>query len=289
MDSEAPLPATKAAGAWQPVTFGGAAALATAGWGRLFLVGLIVAGVMALAATRTLYATWVPAIEAAIKALPVRCQIRDGRLSWPGTIPVRLADNAFLSIAVTQEGFTGAAVSDVAIEFAPNGLVASSILGSLFVPYPRGLSISIDRTDLTARWLAWRPHVAVGTFLLVLGAVWLTWLAVGFACAPFLRLYVAMLSRCARLSECVRLGISACMPGELLMASGVALYGMRRISFAELMAIGALHVLVVAVYVLLVPLWVPARAEKQAGGTNLLPKRSEANPFAGPPNRNNEE
>ena len=278
MDSETSEPDGELASPWQPLTFGGVAGLARATASRLFLVGLVVAAAMALATTRAWYIAWVPVIDAVIKGLPDRCEIRNGRLIWPAQAPLRLADNSFLAIGVSPDGSAGTAGSDVAIELSVNGLTLSSLLGSLFVPYPPSRSIVFERVTLAAQWQAWRPHLVVGTFLLVLGMIWALWLAVGLICGPFVRLYVAMLGRAARLGTCVRLAIAACMPGELLMAAGVTLYGLRRISLAELLAITALHALMVAAYTLISPLWLPPHGREPAPVQTESPRGD--NPFA---------
>jgi len=282
MDSEASAPDVEMVRAWQPLTFGGVAALAQASTGRLFLVGLVVAGVMALATTRTWYVAWVPVIEAAIKLLPDRSEIRNGQLVWPGRRPVRLADNSFLAIAVSPETSAGTAGSDVTVEFTGNGCTASSILGSVFIPYPDSSSATFERIALAAQWQAWRPHLVAGTFLALITSVWALWLAVGLSVAPLVRLYTAMLGRAAGFGACVRLVIAACMPGELLMALGVMLYGLRHISLAELLAVAALHVLAVTAYVLISPLWLPSRTAPGTPPARRRRARSN-NPFAAPP------
>lgn len=268
---------------WQPVTFGGAAALAkTTAW-RVFLVGMVIASLMAGAVARTFYVAWMPVIEGAIKSLPARASIVDGRLEWPTNAPVRLADNSFLALAVAIEGSSGLTEADLAIEFTENGWRATSLLGSLFIPYPPGLSISLDPVSVLAGWLAWKPHIAAGAFIVAILFVWLVWLMVGFVVTPFLRIYTAMLQRAVTGGDCLRLGIACCMPGEIVMAVGVLVYGLRRINLAELIAVAALHVIVVASYMLITPLWLPRRLSPDETNGFKGAGSAKKNPFAAPP------
>ncbi|MGC8990277.1 MAG: hypothetical protein ACP5MD_09170 [Verrucomicrobiia bacterium] len=277
------------ANGWQPVTFGGAAALARTTTGRVFLVGMVIASLMAGAVARTFHVAWMPVIEGAIKSLPARAGIVGGRLQWPTNAPVRLADNSFLALAVAGEGSSGLTEADLAIEFTENGWRATSLLGSLFIPYPPGLSISLDPVSLLAGWLAWRPHIVAGAFIVVIVFVWLVWLMVGLVVTPFLRVYTAMLQRAATAGDCLRLGIACCMPGEIVMAVGVLVYGLRRINLAELIAVAALHVIVVASYILITPLWLPRRESPEETTVFKGAASAKKNPFAAPPANDNDE
>jgi hypothetical protein len=268
---------------WQPVTFRGAAALAGTTAGRVFLVGMIVASLMAGAVARTFHVAWMPVIEGAIRSLPVRASIVDGRLQWPTNAPVRLADNSFLALAVAREGSSALTEADLAIEFTESGWRTTSLLGSLFIPYPPGLSISLDPVSLLAGWLAWKPHIVAGSFIVAIVFVWLVWLMVGFVAAPFLRVYAAMLQRAVTAGDCFRLGIVCCMPGEIVMAVGVLVYGLRRINLAELIAVAALHVIVVASYMLVTPLWLPRRESSEETNEFKGTGSTKKNPFAAPP------
>lgn len=268
---------------WQPVTFGGAAALARTTAARLFAVGMVAAGLMAAAVARTFCVGWMPVIETAIRSLPVRASIVDRKFLWPTNAPVRLADNSFLAIAASSDTSSGLTGADVVLEFTKNGLRTTSLLGSAFVPYPPGLSVSLDPVSLMAGWLAWKPHIVVGVFLAAFAFVWIAWITTGLALAPFLRLYTGLLQRAVTLKDCLRLAIVCCMPGELVIAAGMFVYGMQRISIAELVVVFALHVIVVAAYLLITPLWLPGRESVPETTYLKHPGSSRKNPFAAPP------
>ncbi len=284
MEVESPPPVHREASAWQPFTFRGVAALAGATIGRLMLIGLLVAMAMAGAVTQALYATWVPVIDSAIHALPADGEIQHGKLVWPTNAPVALADNSFLAIGARPAGSENVPpAADVAIELGPSGWIVSSILGSVEIPYPRRVGISLGRTDLSARWWAWRPHLIGAVFVVVTAVVLLMWVLVGLIVAPFVRAYVGIWRRRASLATCARLAIAACMPGEIVMAVGVIMYGLRRISLAELLAVTALHVVVVATYMLVAPLWLPAEQHPFLAPREDAPVTKPRNPFAAPP------
>ncbi|MCX8107432.1 MAG: hypothetical protein N3G20_01360 [Verrucomicrobiae bacterium] len=283
MAGELSQPDGSIGGAWQPFTFGGAAALARSRPGRVALVGALIAGLMAAACARTFCVTWMPAIENAIKALPSEIRIQGGRLDWPTNIVVRLSEGAFLGIAVNTTDSAALPESDVTIELTPDGFRATSVLGSTFVPYPPQLSIRLEPVGLAAGWFAWKPHIVAYVFVAVFAAVWLTWLAIGLVLAPVLRLYVAVLRRAARWTDCMRLAVVCCMPGEIVMATGIFLYGTRKVSPAELLVIMVLHVILVAAYLLVTPLWFPARQIDNGGMRDKSRISSGENPFSSSP------
>lgn len=265
---------------WQPITFGGAAGLAKGPASRVFLVGMVVAAVMAACFTRTFYVAWMPVVEGAIKSLQAAVEVRDGILHWSANGLTRLAESPFLAMAVSTIDSPAVTESDISIEFTERGWRATSLFGSIYVPYPRWLRISLDPVSLAAGWFAWKPHIVASVFVFGLSVVWVIWLLVGLVLLPFIRLYTALLQRAVRWWDCLRLGVVCCMPAEIVMAVGVFLYGTRRINLTELIAVFGLHVLGVVAYLLVVPFWLPGRvgdAEHRFNKTNSFCRK---NPFA---------
>src|SRR5437660_1791698 len=89
---------------WQPITFGGVAAFSRASFGRLFLVQLLVALLVASSVLCFLILTWFPVIQKAIARLPEKGAIRGGQLTWNSPSPCWLTEGTFLSIIVDAAG-----------------------------------------------------------------------------------------------------------------------------------------------------------------------------------------
>src|SRR5215510_9440646 len=113
-----PTSPTPGGGAWQPVTFRGVASFAQANLGRLLLVQLIVAMLVAGAVGWFLSIDWFPEIRKAIRRLPDSGVIQSGLLSTPRETPAPLVETRHLCIAVDAAD-TGVASSlaDLRIEF----------------------------------------------------------------------------------------------------------------------------------------------------------------------------
>src|SRR5213593_3424449 len=101
----APAPAPKpetlpTPAAWQPFTPRGIAAFASASFGRLFTLQVIVAVLAAGAVMWFLSTVWFPVVREAIKNLPEQGAIRAGQLELPAVGSERLVTNRFLTLAV---------------------------------------------------------------------------------------------------------------------------------------------------------------------------------------------
>lgn len=255
--------------AWQPVTFGGVAALAQASRGRLGLAALVLALLIALALTRAATQTWIPAVEVAVATLPDTGEIRDGQLLWPPSGPRILADTPFLAIHVQAEA--GASVgqsADLEIELRTNVVRVSSLLGYFDLPYPPNRWFPLQRAAIEPVAGAWAPHLPIGLFLalsLLIVAYW--WLLATLSWLP-LRVYCSLLDRPVSASCCWRLAFAAVMPGTLLLAPLALLYAAHRLGLAEFLLLGATHVFVHAAYLLIAPFF--------------LTHETAASPFAPP-------
>ena len=93
-----PLPS-----AWQPLTPRGVAAFSRATLGRLFVVQLIVALLVAGSVVWFLATVWFPATREAIRQLPDTGLIQNQQLSSPRTITEPLVENRFL--VRSRDGF----------------------------------------------------------------------------------------------------------------------------------------------------------------------------------------
>src|SRR5437667_4116660 len=108
---------------WQPITFGGVASFSRASFGRLFLVQLLVALLVAASVNCLLISAWFPTLQKAFARLPEKGMIRGGHLVWSSPSPTWLAEGKFLSILVDTEGSRRTGQSaDVQLEFGRNEL-----------------------------------------------------------------------------------------------------------------------------------------------------------------------
>ncbi len=249
----------------------GVAAFASAPWGRVLLVQLIVALIAAGTVVWFLHRAWFPKISEAIRQLPAQGEIQSGRLDWPEGSPARLADGRFIALAVDLD-HTGAARSPahLQVEFGRGDCKVFSLAGYVSAKYPRGQVIPFNRTDLVPWWGAWAPAIlAVAATLVVVG------LLVSWACLATVYTLPAWLvgffaNREVSLDGSWRLAGAALMPGALIMCAGTFLYGWGALDPVQLAVVATLHLVIGWVYVALSPLYLPRPAEAT----------TKANPFA---------
>ena len=108
--------------AWQPITPSGVAAFASARIGRLLILQLIVAGLVAWCVLWFVTTNWFPIVREAIAQLPDQGHILNQQLSiaHPSTQP--LAENRFLAIVLDADGAgTPTIATDLRIEFHRRG------------------------------------------------------------------------------------------------------------------------------------------------------------------------
>ncbi len=271
---------------WQPFTFRGVAAFASAAPGRALVVALVMAGVVASVIFRLLSAAWFPALDAAVARLPASGQIAQGRLHWPPEAPATLADSAWLSIVVnpTGQAFSGQS-SDLQLELEPAQAHLSSLLGYLALPYPRSWVMALNRPDVEPVWGAWRPYLLLGASGAVGSGMLIVWALLGALVAGPVRLYSAVLQREATFGGCWRLAVAALMPGALIMSLAILLYSLRRLTLVELLLFGGLHLVCGVVYLSVAPWFLPRRSAVSPFAptpASAAPPLPPSNPFASP-------
>ncbi|MBI4327471.1 MAG: hypothetical protein HY674_19740 [Chloroflexi bacterium] len=243
---------------WQPLTFGGVARFAQTTWTRLLAMKLAMAVLAAAIIVWFLAGAWIPAVRQTIRQLPAPSGIRDGKLQWPGTAPVRLAEGKYLSILVNPgQGMDMGQTADLQWEFRGEELRFRSFFGYVSVPYPKGWIIALNRSELEPWWGAWEPAVLAGAGVLAAGSLLLGW-SVLATVYLWLVLVVAWLAdRQANRATAWKLGSAAQMPGAALMSGAILLYGLGQLPLVGLLVVGLLHIAVGWVYLLLSPLRLP--------------------------------
>jgi hypothetical protein len=245
-------PATPAA--WEPLTPRGVAAFARAPLWRLLLVQLAVAMLTAGVTAGFLVGECFPVVRAAIRHLPDQGEIRDRRLDWHGSSPVRLAGNRFLGLGVDLD-HTGqlARESQVQLEFGRRDLqiMVSPITTSM--DYPAGWQIAFNRPELDSRWGAWEtPLAVVAVFGMIAGLMIIWAMLATIYCLP-VRLITLYENRDLNWRQSWRLAGAALMPGALFLTFVLLLYGLSSLSLPELGLAWLLHLVIGWIYLLISP------------------------------------
>jgi hypothetical protein len=294
MEVEPPSRSPAARGPWLPLTAGRVAAFASAGTPRLLLVATLAALLVGAVSARFLAVSWWPVLDRAISQLPVAGSIRAGRLVWPANSVETLADNGLLAVVVNPTGQPRSGPgADVQIEFAADALNVASLLGYVAVPYPAGLNLPLNRTELEPRWGAWQPHLLVATGALIALGLLACWCLLAVPLAVIIAPYARLLGRPTAWAGCWRLGVAAFVPGALVLAAAVALYTSRQIGLPEVLLAVGVQVFLSLLLLLFAPFWLPARepaspfrpveTPPSASPTRADTAGTDANPFAPPP------
>lgn len=258
--------------AWQPLTPRGIAAFAGATSGRLMLVQVIVAAIVVVVVIWFLRIAWFPVITEAVQHLPGTGAIQDGTLSFGASAPKSLAENARLAIVVdTDHTRTAGRVADVAVTFEKNGLAICGALGCRWLPYERGYVIAFNRTEVEPAWGAWSgPILALASIATAL-FLFLCWWSIAFLYTPLVKLIAFFTDRVVTWRGAWRLSAAALLPGALLVALAVVLYGFGAIDLFHFTLLYVLHALSGLLFVSTSPLFLPKVADAVRRG----------NPFSG--------
>jgi hypothetical protein len=257
--------------AWQPLTINGVAAFARAPLGRLLLVQLIVALLVAGSVVWFLHKCWFPVIAEAIYQLPPQGKIRAGNLDWAGPSPVRLADGRFLALVVDLD-HVGAARSPahVGVDFGRGGFQVYSLLGYVGNAYPRTGEWAFNRTELGPWWGAWAPAILAGAAGLVVVGLMVIWTCLATVYWLPVWLIAFFANRDCSLGGSWRLAGAALMPGVLWTWAAFLLYGWGGLDLVRLAVAGLLNVVLGWIYLFLSPLRLPRHPATAV----------EVNPFA---------
>lgn len=262
---------TEAKHAWEPVTPRGVAAFARASLERLIIVQSVIALLVAMAVVWLISSGFFPTVNGAILSLPAAGDITRGRLAWPDDSPMILAGGHFLSFTVDPKHSGELRLpAQFQFEFGDDSLQVISLLGEIELPYPPDQSYAFNRTDLQPAWGAWSPNllalVALGTFF----GLMLTWalLATLYFLPVWLVAFYA--DRDLNFRASWKLAAAALLPGALLMALGLLLYGLQDFDLVQLGFTFTMHFIVGWIYLLVSPLFL-----------NRVSPSEKKNPFGG--------
>jgi len=261
-----------ASAAWQPLTFGGVAAFASARLGRLLLMGILTAATFGGVLVWFLQRDYCPVILLAIQKMPETARVAGGKLQGA---PTRLiSESKRLAIAVTEESAADIGQgADVQVQLRQTDFCITSLFGAewgLEFDYGRGAPLKLGRATLEPWWGAWQPVLltaaGAGAVMLIL-ASWTVLSTIYMAPAKFIAWYA---DRDLSWSGAWRLCFASMAPGALVLAFGLFLYGMQMIELLQLSFFYAAHLVMGWIYAT-GAVWVSPR---------LFPRVERKNPFA---------
>ena len=257
--------------AWQPFTFGGVAAFAGARIGRLLAAEFGAAIIVAACAVWFLHRAYCPVILQAIQKMPDTARVANGTLQgMPDTL---IAESKFLAIAAKPQSASAIGQdADLQIQLRQHDVSAGSVFWpdwGLEFDYERGPVLNLGRSTLEPWWSAWKPVLLIGTAagtVLFLLMVWLVLATIYMAPAKFIAWFA---DRYLTWGGAWRLALAALLPGTLVLAGAIILYGWSVIDLVGLSFFAGVHAILGWVYLF-------GAACKV---TRLFPDQSKRNPF----------
>jgi hypothetical protein len=243
---------------WLPLTPRGVAAFARSSWWRLLLVQFIFASIVAAATVWFLDTAWFPTFQNAIRQLPPRGEISSGRLTGFTNTPQLLAEGQFLALALDlNHSGQIRSPAHVQFEFGRNDVRAISLFGYAACNYPVNENIAFNRAGLEPWWGAWRPPILWLTFAAVIIWLLVLWpvLAAIYSWPVWLIGFLA--NRDLDWRGSWKLAGASLLPGALLAASSLVIYGLGWFDLVQLTAVQVGHVVVGWIYAGISPLFLP--------------------------------
>ncbi len=243
---------------WEPVTPRGVASFSRASFERLAVVQAIMALALALIVVWALANGFFPTISQAIQQLPDSGQIVKGELAVSDDSPQLLAEGHFLAFIIDAK-HTGQVRSPAQFqfEFGGDSLLIFSLFGVAELDYPSDRSFYFNRTDLQPKWGAWAPDILGLAGIGVFAGMLMTWnLLATLYCLP-VWLVAFFANRDLNFMQSWRLAGAALMPGALLMALSLWLYGVGAFDLVKLCFAFGMHLLIGWIYLVVSPLFAP--------------------------------
>jgi hypothetical protein len=278
LSEDRPLPP-----AWQPLTPRGVAAFSRAPLGRLLLIQFIVALLVAGSVIWFLATVWFPATREAIRQLPDTGLIQNQQLSSPRSTTEPLVENRFLAFVVNVDGAgTPNLATDLRVEFRRQNFALCSLLGCLQIDYPQGSTVQFNRPELESWWAAWQLTMYSAAGIAVVVWLFASWLLLAALYGPVARIYAFFKDRQLTLLGSWKLASAALLPGALLTAAGIVLYGLGLIDLLQFLLLWVLHLLMGWVYLFVSPLRLPRASDAIAAPRDPFasPKPPRTNPFS---------
>ena len=262
---------TESTTAWEPVTPRGVASFARASYERLLVVQCLIALVIALLAVWVLGHGFFPTVSDAIQQLPGTGQIINGELKIPDSSPRLLAEGRYLALVIDlKHGGQIRSPAQFQLEFGGDSLLIFSLFGVAQIDYPADGSFDFNQADLQPKWEAWAPEFLGLAGLTVFLSLLLSWnvLAIAYCLPVWLVSYLT--NRDLNFRQSWRLAGAALMPGALLMAVSLWLYGIGAFDLIKLCFAFGMHLLVGLIYLIVSPFFL--KRVDPASGNNPFTK-----------------
>jgi hypothetical protein len=252
--------------AWQPFTPRGIAAFAHSSATRLLLAQIAVAALVAVALIWFLSVAWFPVVSDAIRALPPTGEIRGATLNWNDPARTRLAENPRLAFVVDIDRTTNSGhVSDVEVTFERGQVTVCTAWRCWHQPYKRGDVFSFNRPALEPAWGARRgPLLALVAALTIL-SIYVMWWGLAFVYAPLVKLIAFFADRAVTWGGAWRLSAAGLLPGAMLVALALVLYGFGAVDLPRFLLLYTLHIATGLLFVVTSTLFLPKLSEKKGG------------------------
>jgi hypothetical protein len=282
--------------AWQPITPRGIAAFSRARIGRLFVVQFIAAALTAGVVAWFLSIAWFPIVLQAIRQLPETGVIANRQLAIPRNSPLPLAGNRFIAFFADTNRMSDTAVaSDVRVGFHRDEFAICSLFGCLRLRYPAGAPVPLNRTELEPWWGAWEPMFLALALLGVVALLFLSWLVLATLYCPGVWMFAYFKDRQLTLAASWKLAGASLLPGALLAALGIVLYGLGLLNLLRFLLLWVMHLMVGWAYLFgsalaLARVSAAVRATRNPfTDSSAQPKSGEKNPFASTSAKSGEE
>jgi hypothetical protein len=177
-----------------------------------------------------------------------------------------LADNARLAIVVdTTRADSAGHAADVQVTFEKNRVSVCGPFGCWWRAYERGYVIALDRRALEPAWGAWRGPALGIAALATVASLFVMWWGLAVIYTPLAKLIAFYCDRVVTWSGAWRLSGAALLPGGILVALALLLYGIGALDLFRFSLLYFLHVLCGLVFVVTSPLFLPKISQKSAG------------------------
>ena len=234
------------------------AAFATATLTRVVLAQLAVALAVSAAVIWFLRIAWFPVVTEAIQELPVTGMIRGGQLELGGESQTVLAQNERLAIAVdVASNAASGHAADLQVTFEKSRAAFCGALGCWWQHYLPEYTIVFNRPDLEPRWGAWRgPILAVVAFATV-ASLYATWWSLALFYVPLIKFIAFFTDRIVTWRGAWRQSAASLLPGALIVAIAIVLYGFGAIDLFRLALLYGMHIVCGLVFVVTSPFFLP--------------------------------
>ncbi len=229
--------------AWQPFTPRGVAAFANGTLTRVVLAQLAVALLVAASVVWFLRVAWFPVITEAIEHLPPTGMIRQGELNFNGDSPTTLAGNTRLAVVVDIERSQSAGhAADLQVTFEKNRVAVCGSLGCWWNRYEPAYAVSFNRSEVEPVWGAWRGPILFAAALCSIIALYVMWWSVALIYVPVVKFIAFFTDRRVTWRGAWRLSAAALLPGAVIAALALVLYGFGGVDLFRMGLLYLLHV-----------------------------------------------